>query len=132
MKISSLISVMAAGRGIATITLYRRLLSGAAMAVALAMLAAMLLGALLVGALYVCYVLLVQSGLEMQAAMLAVGLLALLLTAVAVYAAIVSVRRLLLVPKQLVQIHSPVGSRVNEVAEAFMDGLMGRKASNRR
>ncbi len=108
--------------------LLQRLLTGVALVLVIALVASMLLGVWMMGLFYFIYQLLITSNVAPQVAMLSVGT-AMLITVIAMFAVAVSYgRRLSKIPPKIVAQEMPVAYRVNNVASAFVDGLMGAKA----
>ena len=123
--LGKIVGVMMAGKSLADTTpMISRLLSGIAAVVALAMLSAILGGVLLVGLLYVAYASLVAHGLEPQVAMIVMGTIILIITALLVSQLKTSIRQIKHIPSQMLVRQNPLAQRASKVGAAFIDGFM--------
>lgn len=100
------------------------LLSGIATIVGLALLAALFTGVLAIGAFFFLYRVLVENGLQPEAAMLSVGGLVVICVGVLLALLQRSIRATKTLPLKIMQAQSPVASRAQQVGNAFLDGLL--------
>ncbi len=122
----TIVGLISAGRALSGLHLYRRLLSGVVVLVALVAASAMLASGLLIGLFYAAYLGFVAYGLTEIMAVFATLGLGLLLLAILVAVTLSYARQVLELPKLIVEHQFPVASRVSGVFQSFMDGALGK------
>ncbi len=108
-------------------SLFQRLLVGLAAALALSLIASLLAGALIIGTAYYAYNVLVERGLDADAAFFSVGFFVLFLFVMMLVAAVACVRSLRDLPRRILDQEAPLTHRAGNIASAFIDGLMTHK-----
>jgi peptidoglycan/LPS O-acetylase OafA/YrhL len=106
-------------------SLFKEILYTIAMFVLLSVIAGMVVGALFIAAFYAAYLGLLHFGLDPQAAQITITAIAALVVCVLVAGIYEQLHKLHDAPKQLLHLQSPIGTRVNSLVDAFIDGLMG-------
>jgi len=126
---SKLIAMALMSKSTPSFPLIQRLLAGVAAVLVLAMVASMLIGVLIVGGLYFGYQLLIQYGLEPQAALLSMGIFTAVLVIALFGSAVSYAKNMRGLAHHITIAESPVGSKATNVANAFMDGLKSSRAA---
>lgn len=131
-RIGKLLGLLTFGRMYAKTLIFQKFLSGIAAAVALTIVSGMMVGTLLIGGLYALYALLLHFGLPVFNAMFTTGAVAFGVTALLIAVTAQCLQKLLVIPKDFIQAEAPLASRVSNVADAFVDGLLTREIKTRK
>lgn len=123
-SIGSLLGILAFRRSVSNHPLFREFLSGMTVFLSLIVASGLILVLLLAGGLYLVYLLLIGHGLEQQAAMITVGAFVLCLAGAIAGALRAQFRHLQRNLQQLLRVQSPLTARINDVTDAFVDGLL--------
>ena len=99
--------------------LYQRLLSRLAIMVTLAVITGIMASVLATGLFYSAYLLLVRHGLEMDAALVIVGIAVAAMVAICAALTVSAMRKL----RRALQPLSPITSGIGDIASAFVGGL---------
>ncbi len=127
--IDKVLGIAGMGSTIANVSLLKRFLSGVTTVIALTAISSTMAGMLLLTAIYGLYLGLIHYGLEPVAAVVAMGSLALIITAILAWMAVMRWRELRELPH--IMTHGPLMGQVNRIADAFVDGLLSRRHNDR-
>jgi len=130
--ISKLLGVATLGSTLASVALLRRFLSGVTSVVALVIVTAIMGCVLLLGALGAAYLGLVHYGLDPYVAALTVAAFMFLVVATLMGFTIIRLRHLRELPYHDLHPEIPNLSRISDIANAFMDGLLNHTPSSRK
>ena len=122
--LGKLLGIVALQRSLPDATSFRQFLVGVAVTLLLIIIASFMIGGLMIAWLYGIYLLLVAYGLTHDAACVSVITVALLLTMMLLLAIYAQVHKLNTMLCRLLPHKSPVASRISEVADSFVNGLM--------
>ena len=123
-QLNRLLGITAIGVGIAKARIVQRLVKDLAYIITLAIATGLMAGALLIGLFYIAYQGLTHFGLEPMAAQILVALLVAGTIAVFLYATTLRLRCLRTIPGQIIQEEFPFSSRLNGMADSFLDGFL--------
>jgi hypothetical protein len=126
--LEKLLGLLSIGSSFASLSILHRFLSQLAIVLALILVSSLMAGALIIGAFYGLYTALVYDGLTRLMAASVVSALALGITLLFISLTVREVRKLRRLPSSSSGIHSkfPSLSSLSGIAEAFVDGLLGR------
>lgn len=127
---SLLMFVLAGRRAPVNALLMQRMLSGLVVVIGVAVVTAMFMALLVTLGLYAGYLALVANGLNENTALLVIGVLLAAIVCVLILVVQSQIRELKLLPAQFVQAEAPIAAGVSNVANAFVDGLMGKSNGN--
>lgn len=111
--------------------LFNHLLTGVAVVVGLSIIIAIMVGILLTGGLYIFYESLILHGLDIDLARAVIGLMVLFIIVILAVMVYSSVKKIKLIPHQIMDTQNPVSARANAVWNAFMDGLLTHSVRRR-
>ena len=124
-SIGRLLGITAVGASIAKARLIHRFVGEIASIIITAIATGLMAGALLIGGFYVAYQGLVRNGLEPFAAQVLIAGFGLLTVLVLLALTFARLRSLRSIPGQIVHAEFPFSSRLNNLADSFLDGLLG-------
>lgn len=122
-NLSKILGIATVGASIVKARLVQRLIKDIASIIALAIATGLMTGSLLIGGFYVVYQVLTHYGLEPIPAQMLVGASALLVLFLLIDRAAVKLRRLKNIPEQIVHTEFPLASRLDAIADSFLNGL---------
>ena len=123
-QFNRLLGITAIGASIAKARIVQRLVKDLAHIITLAIATGFMAGALLIGLFYIVYQGLTRYGLEPMAAQILVALLVAGTIAIFLYVTTLRLQRLKTIPGQFIQQEFPFSSRLNGLADSFLDGLL--------
>jgi len=103
--------------------LFQRLLAGIIVVASLTIVISIMISVMLVSGLYIGYFALLQYGAEPAAAMIIIGIAAILTVIMLILSALACLHHLRQMPRNLLK-RSPLASRAMNALDAFTDGLM--------
>ena len=125
MNVSRLLGIAAVGASIAKARLVQRFVNDLANVITLAIVTGFMAGALLIGGFYIAYQGLVHYGLEPFAAQVLIAITGTLAVLILLAMTASYLRRLKTIPGQIIHAEFPLSSRLNGLADSFLDGLFG-------
>ncbi len=109
---------------LASLPLFRLLLARVAILLVYAFLIAMLAGILVVICLLYIYRFLIANGLDQNAALIGIGTIIIFAIIILWLAGMNYVRSVHAISKQLITMQHPIANRINNIANAFIDGII--------
>jgi hypothetical protein len=123
--LSKLLGITAIGASIAKARLLQRFVHDMASVITLSIATGLMAGALLIGGFYIAYQGLVRYGLEPLAAQILLAGAAFIALMIMLNMMRACFRRIKSIPGQLIQPEFPLPDKLNNIADSFLDGLMG-------
>lgn len=123
-SLNKLLGITAVGATIVKARLVQRFINDLAGIITLAIATGMVTGAFLIGALYVAYQVLLHYGLDPFVGQILIGSVAGLLALILIRMTSLRMKRLRGIPGQIINADFPLVSRINGLADSFLDGLM--------
>ena len=128
-KLSTLLGITAVGTSIAKARLMQRFVGDITNVITLAIATGLVIGALLIGGFYIAYQGLIRYGLDPFAAQILIAVISAITALVLLSITTSYIKRLKSIPAQLIHGEFPLSSRLNGLADSFLNGLLGSSAN---
>lgn len=122
--LEKLLGVVVVQRKLSANTLFQQILWHLVISVVLSVILGVLLSSLLIGGAYAAYHSLLLNGLDSLAALVVIGVIALLTISLIYGIFRIKIQTLKNTVRRLLNLQSPIASRLNHITDSFIEGLL--------